>query len=100
MQRRGTVGLFFKSSATAACFAVIMPSSPEAAFVLHFSYAHSFFFEMFKALVIGIVEGISEWLPVSSTGHMLIVDAFLPMNMSAEFKSLFLSSFSLPRFVR
>ncbi|WP_428768686.1 undecaprenyl-diphosphate phosphatase [Treponema sp. HNW] len=47
------------------------------------------FFEMFKALIIGIVEGITEWLPVSSTGHMLIVDAFLPMNMSAEFKSLF-----------
>ena len=46
-------------------------------------------FEMFKVLVIGIVEGITEWLPVSSTGHMLIVDAFLPMNMSAEFKSLF-----------
>ena len=50
---------------------------------------HTPVFEMFKAVVIGIVEGITEWLPVSSTGHMLIVDTFLPMNMSAEFKSLF-----------
>jgi len=51
---------------------------------------HNFsFFEILKALVIGIVEGITEWLPVSSTGHMLLVDTFLPMRMSAEFKSLF-----------
>lgn len=48
------------------------------------------FVEILKVIVLGIVEGITEWLPISSTGHMLLVDAFMPLNMSQEFKDLFL----------
>ncbi len=47
------------------------------------------FFEWFKVVLIGIVEGITEWLPISSTGHMLLVDEFLPLQMSEEFKEMF-----------
>lgn len=46
--------------------------------------------EILKALVLGIVEGITEWLPISSTGHMILVDEFLKLNVSEEFKSMFL----------
>lgn len=45
--------------------------------------------EIFKAIFLGIVEGITEWLPISSTGHMLLVDEFLQLNMSEEFKEMF-----------
>lgn len=45
--------------------------------------------EIFKVIVIGIVEGITEWLPISSTGHMLLVDEFIPLNMSETFKEMF-----------
>ena len=48
--------------------------------------------EIIKALVLGIVEGITEWLPISSTGHMILVDEFLKLNVSEEFKSMFLRS--------
>lgn len=48
------------------------------------------FIEIFKAIVLGIVEGITEWLPISSTGHMILVDEFLKLNMSAAFKEMFL----------
>lgn len=47
------------------------------------------FFEILKAVFLGIVEGITEWLPISSTGHMLLVDEFLQLNMSEEFKEMF-----------
>ncbi len=45
--------------------------------------------EFLKVLIIGIIEGITEWLPVSSTGHMLLFDAFVPLGMTAEFKEMF-----------
>lgn len=45
--------------------------------------------EIFKAIVLGIIEGITEWLPVSSTGHMILVDEFLKLDASEGFKELF-----------
>ncbi|MEG1458580.1 MAG: undecaprenyl-diphosphate phosphatase [Acetivibrio sp.] len=45
--------------------------------------------EILKVIFLGIVEGITEWLPISSTGHMLLVDEFLHINMSASFKDMF-----------
>ena len=46
--------------------------------------------EVLKAIILGIIEGITEWLPISSTGHMILVDEFLKLDVSAEFKELFL----------
>ena len=45
--------------------------------------------EMLKVIFLGIVEGITEWLPISSTGHMILVDEFLKLNVTEEFKNLF-----------
>lgn len=45
--------------------------------------------EIIKAIILGIVEGITEWLPISSTGHMILVDEFLKLNVSDEFKEMF-----------
>lgn len=45
--------------------------------------------ELLKIIIIGIVEGITEWLPISSTGHMLLIDEFLQLNMSESFKEMF-----------
>lgn len=45
--------------------------------------------EIFKAIILGIIEGITEWLPVSSTGHMILVDEFLRLDASEGFKELF-----------
>lgn len=47
------------------------------------------FIEILKVVFIGIVEGITEWLPISSTGHMLLVDNFLHLNMTDAFKEMF-----------
>lgn len=47
------------------------------------------FLEMLKVIFLGIVEGITEWLPISSTGHMLLVDEFVQLNMTEEFKEMF-----------
>lgn len=46
-------------------------------------------FELLKVIFLGIVEGITEWLPISSTGHMILVDEFIKLNVSPEFKELF-----------
>lgn len=45
--------------------------------------------EIFKAILLGIVEGITEWLPISSTGHMILVDEFIKLNMSKAFMEMF-----------
>ncbi len=45
--------------------------------------------EIFKAILFGIVEGITEWLPISSTGHMILLDEFINLKVSDEFYSLF-----------
>ena len=47
------------------------------------------FAEILKVIFLGIVEGITEWLPISSTGHMLLVDEFITLNMSGTFKEMF-----------
>lgn len=47
------------------------------------------FIEILKVVFLGIVEGITEWLPISSTGHMLLVDEFITLNMSEAFKEMF-----------
>ena len=45
--------------------------------------------EIFKAVILGIIEGVTEWLPISSTGHMILVDEFLQLGMSEAFKEMF-----------
>ncbi|MEG1050185.1 MAG: undecaprenyl-diphosphate phosphatase, partial [Oscillospiraceae bacterium] len=47
------------------------------------------FAEILKVIFLGIVEGVTEWLPISSTGHMLLVDEFLKLNMTDGFKEMF-----------
>ena len=49
----------------------------------------SLIIEILKVIFLGIVEGITEWLPISSTGHMLLVDEFIQLNASEEFKEMF-----------
>ena len=49
----------------------------------------SVFFEFIKVIILGIVEGITEWLPISSTGHMIFVDEFLRLSVNEDFKNLF-----------
>ena len=52
-------------------------------------------FEIFKAIILGIVEGITEWLPISSTGHMVLVNEFIKLNVSDGFKDLFFTVIQL-----
>lgn len=48
------------------------------------------FFEIIKTIILGIVEGVTEWLPISSTGHMILVDEFMKLNVRDEFMDIFL----------
>lgn len=47
------------------------------------------FIEILKAIILGIIEGITEWLPISSTGHMILADEFIQLNTSDAFKEMF-----------
>lgn len=48
-----------------------------------------FFSELLKVILIGIIEGITEWLPISSTGHMILAEEFLTLNVTPEFLEMF-----------
>ncbi len=48
------------------------------------------FMDIIKAIILGIIEGITEWLPISSTGHMILADEFIKLNVSSAFKEMFL----------
>lgn len=48
------------------------------------------FFELLKTIFLGIVQGITEWLPISSTGHMILVNELIQLNVSKEFWDMFL----------
>ena len=60
--------------------------------LMHSRYAKNgvFMTEILKAIIFGIVEGITEWLPISSTGHMILLNEFLTLDVSAQFWDMFL----------
>lgn len=47
------------------------------------------FVNILKVIFLGVVEGITEWLPISSTGHLILIDEFIKLNASADFKTMF-----------
>ena len=55
------------------------------------------FIEWLKVVLLGIVEGITEWLPISSTGHMILVNEIFPLKADADFMNdLFLGPVAVP----
>ena len=48
------------------------------------------FLEILKSAILGVIQGITEWLPISSTGHMILFNEFVKLNLSSEFLDLFL----------
>ena len=60
--------------------------------LMHSSYEKNgvFMTEILKAIIFGIVEGLTEWLPISSTGHMILLNEFLTLDVSAQFWDMFL----------
>lgn len=48
------------------------------------------FLEIIKSIILGIVQGITEWLPISSTGHMILFNQFLNLNFDKAFVDLFM----------
>jgi undecaprenyl-diphosphatase len=51
--------------------------------------------EFIKVIIIGIIEGVTEWLPVSSTGHMILADEFIKLNISPAFREMFFVAIQL-----
>ena len=47
------------------------------------------FANLWKAIILGIIEGITGWLPISSTGHLIVVDEFIKLDLSKDFMEMF-----------
>ena len=58
------------------------------------------FIELLKVIFLGIVEGITEWLPVSSTGHLILVEEFIKLNVSEAFWEMFMVVIQLGAIMR